>query len=592
MENNITKLFAIILDRKYVKDKETGGNCKVYVLEENNTKNNDQDYIKKMFPENGNVFSSLIFIGVNSNQLQVGDLIEIPLDDISPKTEVSQSTYIKHQAIKKVGAKIIDIPFDLTSKEYLDIEMINEYYKTNPLEMDKLGKFYLSNSQYLFGPFKIEKTFIIPVIGKSVFKYDFKIDELIDIENSKYSYILEEPKKKVSEIDCMSKIQVLEHLKATLKSFQNINIEVNKVRELKEAVIKNNIGNEGLNTIRLSRANQYLSELELSYEEINKLKSNNESWELIFDKNYQKHKSEFEKEFLEDAETAKKIKDKELQSLQKEIIECEKKLTLKKQNIEEVIKEIDQINTKKEDLILSIKLSAGITDSVSKSNSNKEDTKFYLCDENLNLELPIYLDCDDYLGYLTENRIIKNEFKTYLIDSIHCLKNGNFHLANNIAFVNTLIKTFGTYKLIQQNAEIDWKKYQFIYENGFKEIVESAIENPLIPHFYVLQDINISSFECYAKPIIDIANRVRKNIPGLNLNWSSNLYFIAIPIEVEIENFGFEMQKETFKNWKAFPIIENFLSKDVFEMNSRVEINSVKIDINIAVVDHLDNYFS
>ena len=47
MENSITKLFAIILDRKFVKDKESGGNCKVYVLEENNTKNNNQDYIKK-----------------------------------------------------------------------------------------------------------------------------------------------------------------------------------------------------------------------------------------------------------------------------------------------------------------------------------------------------------------------------------------------------------------------------------------------------------------------------------------------------------------------------------------------------------------
>lgn len=227
MENSITKLFAIILDRKYVKDKESGGNCKVYVLEENNTKNNNQDYIKKVFPENGNVFSSLIFIGANSSQLQIGDLIEIPLDEIFPKTEDSQSTYIKHQSIKKIGIKTIDIPINYTNKGYLDIEMINDYFNSTSLEMDKLGKFYLSDSQYLFGPFKIEKSFIIPVIGKSVFKYDFKIDELIDVEDRKYSYILEEPKKKVVEIDCMSKIQVLEHLKETLKSFQNINIEVN-----------------------------------------------------------------------------------------------------------------------------------------------------------------------------------------------------------------------------------------------------------------------------------------------------------------------------------------------------------------------------
>ncbi len=590
MENSITKLFAIILDRKYVKDKESGGNCKVYVLEENNTKNNNQDYIKKVFPENGNVFSSLIFIGANSSQLQIGDLIEIPLDEIFPKTEDSQSTYIKHQSIKKIGIKTIDIPINYTNKGYLDIEMINDYFNSTSLEMDKLGKFYLSDSQYLFGPFKIEKSFIIPVIGKSVFKYDFKIDELIDVEDRKYSYILEEPKKKVVEIDCMSKIQVLEHLKETLKSFQNINIEVNSIRELKKAVIKNNAGSEGLNAIRLSRADQYLSELELSYEEINKLKSNNESWELIFNKNYQKHKSEFEKEFLKDAETSKKLKDKELELLQKEIVEYDKKLTSKKQNVEDVLKEIDQINTKKEDLILSIKLSAGIKDSVSKPNLNSEDVKFYQSDENSNLELPKYLDCDDYLVDLIKNKITKSTSKYNFIDSIYCLQKGNFIIANNIAFVNTLIKTFGAYKIIQQNVEIDWIKYQFIYENGFKVIVESAIENPLIPHFYVLQDINISSFECYAKPIIDIANSVRKNIPGLNVNWPSNLYFIGIPIEVEIEKFGFEMQRETFKNWKVFPLIENFSSTDDFEMNSRMEINSIQI--NSEVINHFENYFS
>lgn len=44
-----------------------------------------------MVPEKRNVFSSLIFIDSNSNQLQIGDLIEIPLDEISPKTEDPQS---------------------------------------------------------------------------------------------------------------------------------------------------------------------------------------------------------------------------------------------------------------------------------------------------------------------------------------------------------------------------------------------------------------------------------------------------------------------------------------------------------------------
>ena len=76
----------------------------------------------------------------------------------------------------------------------------------------------------------------------------------------------------------------------------------------------------------------------------------------------------------------------------------------------------------------------------------------------------------------------------------------------------------------------------------------------------------------------------------MNVNWPSNLYFIGIPIEVEIEKFGFEMQRETFKNWKVFPLIENFSSTDDFEMNSRMEINSIQI--NSEVINHFENYFS
>lgn len=586
MESNINKLFAVILNKTH---NGSGATCKVYAIQNNNKiKIYDLNHIISIFP-NGNVFSGKIFNGT-TGQIQIGDFIEIPFDEIPIQNEDSQSTYIHHQTVKKVGIKIIDIPFEIANHDFLDIEKINDILSSSQLDKDVLGKFYLSDSQYLFGPFRIEKSMICSANGKSVSKYDYNIDELIDIENSKYSYILEEPKKKVTEIDCMSKIQVLEHLKETLKSFQNINVEVNNIRELKKAVIKNNTGSEGLNAIRLSRADQYLSELELSYEEINKLKSNNESWELIFNKNYQKHKSEFEKEFLNDVETSKEIKEKELDSLQKEIIECEKKLILKKQNIEEVLKEIDQINTKKEDLILLIKLSAGISDSVSRVNSNKGDIEFYLCDENLNLELPTYLDCDDYLDDLIEKKIIKSTSKYNFIDSIYWLKKGNFFIANNIAFVDTLIKTFGTFKIIQQNTEIDWIKYKFIYENGFKEIVESATKNPLIPHFYVLQDINIACFECYAKPIIDIANGTRNKISGLNVNWPSNLYFISIPIEIQIDDFGFELQRETFKNWKAFPIIENFAPTDDFEMNSRVDINSIQI--NYENNNHFENYFS
>ena len=177
MEDNIKKLIAVVLDKTH---NGLGANCIVYIIEHyNNIKIIDLDQIKNIFP-NGNVFSGKIF-NPTQTQIQVGDLIEIPLTENPSQSDEEKSTYILHNNIKKIGIKIIDIPINYTNKGYLDIDTINEYYKSNLLETDVLGKFYLSDSQYLFGPFKIEKSIIIPVIGKSVFKYDFKIDELIDV---------------------------------------------------------------------------------------------------------------------------------------------------------------------------------------------------------------------------------------------------------------------------------------------------------------------------------------------------------------------------------------------------------------------------
>ena len=261
----------------------------------------------------------------------------------------------------------------------------------------------------------------------------------------------------------------------------------------------------------------------------------------------------------------------------------------KKQIITDLSKEIDDINIKKDDLILSIKLSAGITESSSNVNSQNENKKYYLSDEVLNEELPIYEDCDDYLDDLTDHNIINNDMKVNFIDSIFSLQKGNFILSNNIGFVTTLIKSFGSYKMIQQTTEIDWIKYDFLFENGLKEITKNAIKNPSVPHFYVLQDINIASFECYAKPIIDIANGVRNKISGLNTEWPSNLYFIGIPIDIEIEDFGFDMQRETFKNWEAFPKIKTFSQPNSIKMSHRMTFESTQI--NYESGNHLEEYF-
>jgi hypothetical protein len=109
-------------------------------------------------------------------------------------------------------------------------------------------------------------------------------------------------------------------------------------------------------------------------------------------------------------------------------------------------------------------------------------------------------------------------------------------------------------KVILQQVEPDWLKYDSLYENGLKLSWESAQANPDIIHFFILEDINLASPECYAKPLNDVIAGIRKTLPGISGTFPPNLWIFGVPLVVDSgQDFGLPLLKISFKHWGALP---------------------------------------
>ncbi len=139
---------------------------------------------------------------------------------------------------------------------------------------------------------------------------------------------------------------------------------------------------------------------------------------------------------------------------------------------------------------------------------------------------------EQFISYTSEDRYLVSKL-------VHQLKYKKCLLAQNVAIIQKFATVLGNTRIILQQAEPDWLKFEYLCKNGLQRIWELSYDNPDNIHFFVLQDMNTASIECYGKPVLDMASGIRKNLPGLNSQWPRNLWFFGIPIkELTSGEFG------------------------------------------------------
>lgn len=572
---NINKIYAIILDRNQGGLGE-GGNCKVVAFVRDKDYINDEETIAEFFQTDSKIFSDKIFKFLPD--AKINQLVEIVTTGINNTTIDGRNDYVYLKSIKKIGSLIIDIPNEYLSNGYINLEELNNYFEVNGFFNNDLGNFYICDNEKLYGPFKINSGKIQPKKDTYVHAFQYDIDDLIEVESFKFSYLIEEPKNKIDVVDCMTVSQLMDFLKNTLTIDR---VDINLIKKTYENIRSINSGQTDLDKIRLERASLHLSQLILSYEELKKISSKSNEWNILVSNILKANKKQFEEEVLDEIELNIQKKESHKNELQTEIKLKHNELNKLSFDCNKLKKDIEEITSKKDDLILSIQIAAGIN-STNSNRINFETNNYYEIIESHN---PATLkDLDDFYDQSKHN--IKN--KELLKNSIYILKENKFIISNSVELTLNVIQHLGNYKIMIQNAEADWLKYSFLQENGFNLICKSAVENPEKLHFFVLQDFNIASFECYGKPIVDISNGIRSKIPGTQNIWPNNLFFILIAVDSNIDNFGFPINKTTFRNWSFLPFSGDY-SYQKIQVNEGLILKD--LEVYNQYPDYSDNYF-
>lgn len=572
---NINKIYAIILDRNQGGLGE-GGNCKVVAFVRDKDYINDEETIAEFFQTDSKIFSDKIFKFLPD--AKINQLVEIVTTGINNATIDGRNDYVYLKSIKKIGSLIIDIPNEYFSNGYINLEELNNYFEVNDFFNNDLGNFYICDNEKLYGPFKINSGKIQPKKDTYVHSFQYDIDDLIEVESFKFSYLIEEPKNKIDVVDCMTVSQLMDFLKNTLTIDR---VDINLIKKTYENIRSINSGQTDLDKIRLERASLHLSQLILSYEELKKISAKSNEWNILVGNILKANKKQFEDEVLSEIELNIQKKENHKNELQTEIKLKHSELNKLSFDCNKLKNEIEEIKNKKDDLILSIQISAGINSN--SSNRNKSVTNNYY--EIIESEKPATLkDLDDFYDQSKHN--IKN--KELLKNSIYILKENKFIISNSVELTLNVIQHLGNYKIMIQNAEADWLKYSFLQENGFNLICNSAVENPEKLHFFVLQDFNIASFECYGKPIVDISNGIRNKIPGTENIWPNNLFFILIAVDSNIDNFGFPINKTTFRNWSFLPFSGDYRYQKI-QVNEGLILKD--LEVYNQYPDYSYNYF-
>lgn len=566
--DEINKIYAVTLDRSE-RGYGPGGNCKVVSLIRKGKYITNEEDILSLFERGGKIYSNKIFDFLSD--LDINELIEIIPSYVNTDVEENRNFYVSLQNVRRCGIPVIDIPSDYLELDYIDLEKISEYIRNKNLFPQKYNQIYICDNEFIYGPFRIENNKIKPIQGRHTNSFKYNIEELIEDDGLENVFLINEPKSKIKQIDCSTPSQLVEFLKNNL---QIERADLNFLARIGSQISELNNGSLELNTIRLKRASTYIGQLSMSFEELIRILNVRDSWQLEIGTIVNKHIEEFKKYALSDIENLITNKEKEVEHIQSDLVVKHKELEHNRILLEKQREELEWISEKKNDLILNIQILAGLqTNNSIVQKENSEASYEILKIENP----PVFINIDDYHDNLKSEYDLKIKNSSVYNDGLILLKEHNFLMAKNMSYVLNLIYHLSNVEVYIQNAELDWTKFSFWKENGLEEIIKKADNNKNSNYIYILQDFNIASFECYGKPILDIANNYRRSVLNDMSTFPTNLKIILIQTDEEIDDFGFELNKSTFKNWKFLPNITD-VPKINFPICKGIDLSNFEVD--------------
>jgi len=510
----------------------------------------DENEIKQMFPGHGYVFAPK---WLERFRYPIGTLVEFHVSNrTSDKGDVFLVDITKE--CKQVG-----FPIFYSSRNIL----FNEWAINQPVLKDVLGEwmdsshFYIIYEDVIYGPFKKNGNQVLPRLGTTVNKFE-SVPEKYECEGA--FYILHEPKTVIGQLDCMTLAQLGVFLKDQLR---NLDLRSDALT-IKSALEKQRL--DGLDSVRINRVIYSLDQLELNCSTIKQLSNESDVFYAQYNKALELVRDELKSEILEPLIERKASISNEVERLSEKVKVVAAEYAEILDAVNKAKTELNFIYEEKMRLIGDIRVQSLVksleTDrkgllTFEEKIYHKEGIAFDSLSEFADLMQAMFVSGPNRSNYLAHNIV-------YQLAQHKCF------LTKKIDPVLLIARLSSNCKLVIQQVEADWIKFDRFYFNGLKQIWFSAHRNTSMFHFLVLEDVNMASFECYGRPLLDLISGVRSVLPDQGTCWPDNLWIFGLPLSPELDKeFGLPLLRPTFQNW-------GFLPDDEFQMvNGNQDTNKV-----------------
>lgn len=563
---SISKVIGIIEEHRGV----NSARIKVVSYQNNGEFIKNPIEIKNHFPPNGFVFAPNFFERFDHS---LDSLIEFSISSVSSNKEDSVLLDI-HKDCKSVGFQVFVITDNILINEF----SINQPILKNFIQ-EESSHFYIKSNNALYGPFKNSNGNIIPTAGKEVNKWRPTPTEF---QSGDKVFLLAKPTDVIAKIDCMTSSQLGEWLKKQIRNEQ-LNIDFNLLQKALESQEL-----EGLDKARMNRALSDVRQLSLNVSELKILANSSENLNTLYVDALNKANKELKDELVEPFVQKKAKLEADIFKLEQTIKKAKKEEadTLKK--LEVTTKENNFILKEKDRLIEDIRVHAFIhgLDTLNSEKLKTYEERLYMAEED-----NPYNDLNEFI---TINNAVDGSQKgenRFFYNAILQFKDYRCFLSDKIEPIIQVAESSKNCKILIQQVEPDWLKFEFLYENGLKQIWKSSHDHSDMLHFFILEDINMASLECYGRPVLDLLSGVRVKLPGLSLSWPKNLWIFGIPLSIDDDyKFGVPLIKNTFRNWGAFAKTESPLAYKQIKSNKFLQIEKL-FDHDIIIPPSLNDYF-
>jgi len=551
------------------------GRIKVISFKKDGVYINNQTEIQKEFPPEGFVFAPYFF---NHFDYKLHSLIEFPFNNFKSNKE-DKDLYLLDFNLECniIGCPVFFISENILLGEY----SINQTVLNNYSEKFDSIHFYIVFKEFLYGPFKRLNTKILPKSGKEVCRWE--LSQLPTYKSGENTYLLTPPLRNSNLIDCMTSVQLNAWLKDQIRNLK-LDIDFNSLAEALESQ-----QHVGLDIDRMKRVLSGIDQISLTHSELKYLASSSDRLEILYSDSLVKLEKEIKKELIEPIEIAKSEIEIEILNLKKKKEKALKEETEYKNKVQILKKEFDSVSQEKERLINDIKVHAmvGMANSTEFKRLSTYDEQVYELKEDF------YTSITEFIQVLNNSLQNDDDNNKFWFNSIFQLKDYKCILSDSIESILQIAKLSNNCKVLIQQVEPDWLKFECLFENGLKQIWESAHENLDMIHFLILEDINMASIECYGKPLIDIVEGIRLRLPGVNSSMPKNLWIFGIPIaDKQPHEFGLPLIKNTYEKWGFFPKQQSKIYfKPMGESNKYLSVNNL-FDHNNIVPISSNEYFS